>query len=358
MPAQFSAVDAISPAFDRTKRQLFQPFRFSFWARMALVALASGEFYGSGGWGGLHFTVPGTRPGQGHFFSAMVDPRWQFLMHYLPWVVLGVLFLIAFFLFWMYASSVFRFILFDSVLNAHCQIKEGWRRWNSQGTRFFLWRIFLGLAFIVAAGILCGIAALVIIKSGGTVNPRQHIALLVVIGLGIFLLLACLIIVTALIALFARDFVIPVMALEDVGIIEGWRRVIAMLKSEKGAYLGYVLIKIVLVVGSTIIFGILTLMAVLIFLIPLSIAGYGGYSYAKATGLLWHFPAVAVGIILGGAAIAAIAYVAAFISAPAMVFFQSYVIHFLGACYPTLGDRLFPPPPAPSLPDTSPSPAG
>lgn len=358
MPAQFSAIDAISPAFDRTKRQLFQPFRFSFWARMALVALASGEFYGSSGWGGLHFTVPGARPGPKHAFPAVVNPRWEFLVHYLPWIVLGALLLFAFFIFWMYASSVFRFILFDSVLNARCQIKEGWHRWSSQGVRFFLWRICLGLAFVAAAGVLSGVAILILIKSGGTVNPRQHIAFLVAFGLGMLLLLACLIIVTVLIALFARDFVIPVMALEDVGIIEGWRRVIAMLKSEKGAYAGYVLMKVVLVVGSAILFGILTLIAVLIFLIPLSIAGYGGYSYAKSSGLLWHFPAVAVGIILAGAAVAAIAYVAAFISAPAMVFFQSYVIHFLGARYPALGDRLFPPPSAPPLPDTSPTPAG
>lgn len=358
MPVKFSAIDAISPAFDRTKRQLFQPFRFSFWARMALVALASGEFYGSGGWGGLHFTVPGAGPGTKHAFPTVINPRWEFLMHYLPWIILGSLLLFAFFLFWMYASSVFRFILFDSVLNARCQIKEGWRRWNSQGVQFFLWRICLGLAFVAAAGVFCSLAILILIKSGGTVHPRQHIALLVAVGLGMLLLLACLIIVTALIALFARDFVIPVMALENVGIIEGWRRVIAMLKSEKGAYAGYVLMKIVLVVGSAILFGILTLIAVLIFLIPLSIAGYGGYSYAKSAGLLWHFPAVAVGIILAGAAVAAIVYVAAFISAPAMVFFQSYVIHFLGARYPTLGDRLFPPPPAAPLPDASPTPAG
>jgi len=45
-----------------------------------------------------------------------------------------------------------------------------------------------------------------------------------------------------------------------------------------------------------------------------------------------------------------------------MVFFQAYVIHFLGSRYQELGDRISPPPapPTPPLPfpDASVSPAG
>ncbi|MEJ2009868.1 MAG: hypothetical protein P8Z30_17220 [Acidobacteriota bacterium] len=358
MPASFTAIDAISPAFNRAKRQLFKPFQFGFWARMALVALATGEFYGSSGWGGLHFTVPSPRGGPGPVFPALVNPQWKSLMLFLPWILIGLPLLAATVLLWIYVSSVFRFILFDSVLNARCQIKEGWRQWYSQGARFFLWRICLGLAFVAVLALLCGAALLVFIRTGAFVDPRQHIVLLVLGGLGAFLALACLIVLTVLAALFARDFVVPVMALENVGVIEAWRRVIAMLKAEKGAYAGYVLMKIVLVVGSAIIFGILTLLALLIFLVPLSVAGYGAYSYARAAGLLWNFFTIAFCVIFGGAAVAAIFYVIAFVSAPAMVFFQSYMIHFLGARYPRLGDRLFTPPAAPPLPDASASPAG
>lgn len=358
MPVPFSAIDAISPAFDRAKRQLFQPFRFVFWARMALVALATGEFYGSSGWSGLHFTLPTSRRGPGDFFLEMVSPQLKSLMQFLPWILIGLPLLIAAVFLWVYVSSVFRFVLFDCVLTGHCLIKEEWRQRQSQGAQFFLWRICLGLAFVAVLAILCGIAIVGLISTGAFAHPRQHIVLLIFGGVGAFLALACLIILTVLAALFARDFVVPVMALENVGIIDGWRRVIAMLKTEKGAYVGYVLMKIVLVVGCAIIFGALTLLAVLIFLIPLSVAGYGVYSYAKAAGLLWNFFAIALGVIFAGAAVAAIFYVIAFVSAPAMVFFQSYVIHFLGARYPRLGSRLSTPPSAPSLSDASAAPTG
>jgi hypothetical protein len=357
MPAPLSAIDAISPAFDRAKRQLFQPFRFAYWARMALVALASGEFYSGSGWGGFHFTMPSSRRSPGYVFRGPVQPHWEYLMHYLPLIILAILLLFVLVFLWAYIGSVFRFILFDSVLTDRCAIKEQWRRWRSQGFQFFLWRICFGLGVMAALGVLAGAAILVLVATGAIHNPRQHIALLVLGGILAFLLLTCLIIAVALIALFARDFVVPVMALENVGIIDGWRRVITLLGAEKKSYAGYVLMKIVLVVGGTIIFGILTLIAVFLLFIPISIAGVGAYFFVKSQGLLWSFPVIAIGIVLGAIVLAGILYVTAFISAPAMVFFQAYVIDFLGSRYPALGERISAPPAPPSFPDASVSPA-
>ena len=364
MPAPLSAIDAISPAFDRTKRELFQPFRIGFWLRMALVALASGEFYGSSGWGGMHFSLPSSRRSPGYMLLDALQPRWEFLKHYLPWIVLGALLSFVLMFLWVYISSVFRFVLFDSVLTNHCSIKDQWRQWRPHGLSFFLWRLCFGLGVAVSFGIFAGGGALVFVATGALKNPRQHIVLLVLGGIVAFLVLMGLIIAAALIAVFARDFVVPVMALENVGVIEGWRRVLALLAAEKKAYAGYVLMKIVLVVGCAILFGILTLIAVFLIFIPISIAGVAAYLFAKAQGLLWHFPAVAIAVVLGAAALAAIFYVVALISSPAMVFFQSYVIDFLGSRYPVLGERISPPPVPPtppvppSFPDASVSPTG
>jgi hypothetical protein len=361
MPAPLNAIDAISPAFDRIKRQLFQPFRFGFWARMALVALASGEFYGGGSWGGMHFNLPSSRRNPGYVFLSEMRPHWEYLLRYLPWIILGVILAFVLLVMWIYISSVFRFILFDSVLTGRCAIKEQWRQWRFLGMSFFLWRICLGLGIMAALGILGGAGALAAISTGALKDPRQHILLLVLGGIVAFLVLVCFVILAALIALFARDFVVPVMAVENVGVVEGWRRVINLLRLEAKAYAGYVLMKIVLVVGSAILFGILTLIAVFLIFIPISIAGVAAYFFAKSHGLLLSFPAIAIGVVLGALALALVFYVSAFISVPAMMFFQAYVIHFLGTRYPALGARISttPTPPAPtSLPGASVSPAG
>jgi hypothetical protein len=351
MPGPLSAIDAVSPAFERTKRQLFQPFRLAFWLRMAIVALTTGEFYGNSGWSGFHYAVPSSR-GSSHLGLpglGLVTPNLEYLKRYLPWIVAAAVLLFVALIFWMYVSSVLRFILFDAVLTEQCQIKRDWRRWRSQGIRFFLWRICFSLAVIAALAILVAATALTALGSGAFANPRQHIALLVLGGIGVFIVLVCLMILAALIAMFARDFVVPVMALENLGVVDGWQRVMRMLNVEKGAYGGYVLMKIVLVVGSAILFGVLTLLAVIALLIPLSIAGYAGYAFAKSAALLWKTPVVMVCILFAEAALGLIFYTIAFVSAPAMVFFQAYAIHFLGSRYPVLENRLSASPGAPPL---------
>ena len=53
-----------------------------------------------------------------------------------------------------------------------------------------------------------------------------------------------------------------------MGVLDAWRRLLPMLAAEKMAFTGYVLMKIVLAIGSAIIFGIITFLTLIILLIP------------------------------------------------------------------------------------------
>ena len=65
-----------------------------------------------------------------------------------------------------------------------------------------------------------------------------------------------------------KDFVVPQMALEEIGAMEGWRRFWPMMKAEKGGYAGYVGMKIVLAIGAGIVIGIASVILVLVLAIP------------------------------------------------------------------------------------------
>src|SRR5207245_9379724 len=101
-----SAVDVISPAFVRTRRQLFQPFRAGRWARLAVVALITGEF-GSGSFGGLNAGFPARirgrgRPGAGFSLAAS---DWHVPENLWVWLLAGIVILFALCLAWIYAAS-------------------------------------------------------------------------------------------------------------------------------------------------------------------------------------------------------------------------------------------------------------
>jgi hypothetical protein len=362
MPKILSAIDAVSPAFEQTKQQLLKPFRFSFWSRMAVVALTTGEFSSSGGaWSGNSFTIPSVHGGRhGWPLTPALPEIWRHWHSYLPYLLIGAVFLAAFMVVWMYVSSVFRFILFDSVLTGHCDIKQGWRRWQAGGASYFLWKLCFSVVMIaiIVAAVLTPI--LLAAQAGIFRNAREHILLLVLGGAGLALLTVLLIVAGALVALFAKDFVIPVMALDDVRVLEGWRRFLPMLGEQKKSFAGYVLMKIVLAVGCAIIFGILTIAALLLLLVPLGIGGFAIYMIARAYSIGWNFYTM-IGVMAAATALVFLLfYVVSFISTPAMIFFQSYINHFLGSRYPRLGARVFvePPPPAPAGPAPEPSPAG
>lgn len=340
-----SAIDAISPAFQHTKEQLFQPFKAGQWLKLAFVGLLAGELTtGSCGNFNTNFQVP-RRPN--HFLSPAfpkIDP-----------VLLGslvALLLVLGFLFWIvmvYLNSVARFVLFDSVIERNCQFRTGWKRRQQPGLRYFLWQIVFGFVVFGGFTILIGVPAALAFAAGWLSKPKEHLAPLILFGTAVFFALLAFIIALAAVHVFTKDFVIPQMAIENVSAFQAWGRLLPMLSAEKGSYLGYVLMKMVMALGVGIALGIITVIVVLVTLIPI-----GGLSAlfilaGKAAGLSWNLYTITVAAVVGCVLLAMILYSISLISVPAMVFFPAYSIYFFASRYPALGALLHQTPPLPTL---------
>ena len=365
MPKPLSAVDSIGPAFEQTKRQLFVPFRFRRWARLAVVALITGEFAGGGGSpGGFNYHA---RSRGGSSSLNFLPSDWGNLHAFLPWIVAGIVLLLLFLFLWIYVASVYRFVLFDSVLYDRCELKGSWRRWEPHGRSYFFWCLSLFLAVSIGIVLLIGGPLFFAWRAGLFQHPREHLALLILGGVLLLFVLLGLFLVSGLAGLLAKDFCVPLMALENLRVLDAWRRLFPMLAREKMAYAGFVLMKIVLAMGSAILFGIVTIVALIAVAIPLAIAGLILFFAGKAAGLTWNLSTISIAVVLGGIVVMGLFYLIALISTPAMVFFQSYVLHFFGGRYPSLGAILSPPQPAPQpasgeppplAPPAAPAPAG
>lgn len=347
----FSAVDAISPAFEHTRRQLLQPFRVGQWIRLAVVGLLAGELSSGGGCNApniSNFNIPRHPGGTEHFLApglAGIDPMLYaglIAVLVVAGLVLGIVL--------MYVSSVMRFILFDSVLAKECHIRQGWSERQGPGWRYFLWKLLYTLvtlgALIVAVGIPAGFA----FAMGWFSEPKQHVIALVLGGIALFFVVAVLVVAMGVIYVLTKDFVVPQMALESIGAIESWRRLWVMMKAEKGGYAGYVGMKIVLAIGAAIILGIVGFIIVLIILIPAAGLAVGAVLAGKAAGLGWTVYTITMAVVAGCVLLAVFLFVTSLISVPAIVFFPAYSIYFFAARYPTLSTVLYPAPPAPVAP--------
>ena len=337
-----SAVDTITLAFQHTKRQLLQPFRFGQWSRLAFVGLLAGEM-GSGG----SFHVPGNfnfpqQPGASRQFLdnpfGSIDPALLAAMIAVL-IVAGLVFGILL----MYVSSVMRFILFDSVLAKECHIRKGWSRRQYPGWRYFLWQLCYMLVTLGGVVVFVGIPALFAFAAGWFHEPRQHVLGLVLSGIVVFFLLVILLVTAAVVHVLTKDFVVPQMALEDVGVIEGWRRLWPMLQSEQSGYAAYIGMKIVLAIGVGIVIGLVSLVVGLLFVIPaaglviLVVAG------GKSAGLAWNPLTITIAVVVACILLAVFMYLLALIAVPAIVFFPAYSIYFFAARYRPLSLVLYPP---------------
>lgn len=355
-----SAVDCVQPAIQHTREQLFRPFRSSQWSRLALVGILAAELHSGGCSFPTNFNWPQPR---GHEFAATpfpgldkFDPARIAEFAGLIVAIVALAFIVG--LIFLYIRSVFRFILFDSVLNKRCAIREGWRRWRRAGRRYFLWQIVLVIAQGLFIGVMIAVPLAIAAALGWFHNLDQHIARTVMsVVVLIFLFLFCLL-VAVVVQMLAMDFLVPIMALDDVDFAEGWSILLSLIRPEPGRYAVYLLLKFVLGIAAAILLGILALIPVVIILLPPVLTVIAAHN----AGVGWNVATVSLAVIFGSFWFVFLIYVISLVCVPATVFFPAFAIHFLAPRYPKLDAILHPVPPMnavpaselPPLPESSP----
>ena len=339
MPA--SAVDVIRPAFDHTVRQLFKPFGLGQWVRLAVTGLLAGEL---GTPGGCSAQIPFRPPNRSDQLLAQALPRTGL---WFAAIVLLVLLALVLVIALIYISSRMRFVLFDSVVAKECHIRRYWAQRSGPALRYFAFQLLLITAVTGGVAFSASIAAIIGFLTGWLRNPRQYMVPLILVGIVFFLFIAVFLIIAFLVAVLTKDFVVPQMALEDLTVAEGWRRLWVRLMSEKGGFAGYVGMKIVLTIAATIAEGIAALIVALALLIPIGFVALVVVLGARAIGIAWNVFTIAVAIVAGCVVLAAIIFGVLLISVPVIVFFPAYSIYFFATRYPALSTVLYQPAPPP-----------
>jgi hypothetical protein len=137
--------------------------------------------------------------------------------------------------------------------------------------------------------------------------------------------------------------------------MEAWRRLWPLIGAEKGAYAGYIGMKIVMAIGAGIVVGIAALILGLIVAIPTAGLSILAILTGKTAGLTWNAYTITLAVVVGSVLLAGFLYLIALISVPVIVFFPAYSIYFFAARYPALGAALYPSAPQPITPYYNPS---
>ncbi len=256
---QISVIDPISPAIERVKTILFQPFVLRRWFVIGFCAWLAYLGSGGGGGGGPHFNFPG---GQQH------DPQVQEALHHakevtldnlywiLPVAIIGVLLIIGFLVLLTWLSSRGHFMFLHCVALNKAEIKVPWRKFKKQGNSLFLFRVVVGLISLAFFALIAGTIAFVAVLCFVSRSRPSALGIVLIILLSILAMIPAVIVV-ALIKKFTLDFVVPIMSLRQGTCLAAWREFWTLLTGNKGKFILYILFQIVIalaigVIGATV----------------------------------------------------------------------------------------------------------
>jgi hypothetical protein len=345
------ASEAISPAIDRTKAVLFQPFQKGrSWklAATSYLAVMGNIFLPT------HLAFLGT-PRQFGVAGAGL------LLFSVAFGVVATFVMFAVF----YIGVRLQFARFEIVVSKAQLVAPLWRKYGFCTWRWIGFKLVLNAIFLIVCGVpfVGGFRFLMAhLPTPGQPLPPEFVGSFFMAYAGLMLTICTLMLVSSLF----NDFVLPPIALENVSVSEGLRRFVELIRREPGQIISYIFFKAILGIAAAVAMEVAILIVELIAMIPLGIVGFLGYFVLHSLGPVGQVLLVAGGVVLLLVFIGFLFYSTILFCGCFVVFFQAYAMYFLGGRYPMLGELLEPaasglafvaqvPPPVPP-PDLPPAP--
>ncbi len=346
----FSAADAISPAVQRTKIFLFHPFEWGTFLKLSLVALIT-EGFGSNFQSSSH-TDHTSSHGPTNFSAFHPTPGW------IAVIIAGSVALIVLCLVLGYLVTRLRFAFFHCLITNTREIRPGWHIYRSPATRFFWLNVVVGICFFLTLILIALPFAAGFWRLFQDTPPGGHpdIGTLLSLVLPLIPIVFLLVLAAVLVDVVLRDWMLPHYALDNARAGEAWTAVWANFKDEKGQFLLYALLRVILPILGMVALFMLLIIPGLIFLAVVAGVEVGIHSaFADATGVA-AVAGILLQIFIGLVSFGFALLISVCLGGPLSTAIREYSLLFYGGRYQALGNMLFPQPPPPmSVPTGAPA---
>lgn len=209
----------LSLGWKRMKKALFQPFDINKWFRIGFTAWLAGLTDCNGGSGGNN---TGTKHNDWDEFFRFPEIAKDWLLDNPLWfnlIIIGIILLFIIFSVITWISARGKFMFLFNVANEKSEISKPWHNYRKEGNSLFLWNFFVGWLFI-ALLILFFIHCFQSAKELYYGDLPEVIIFWSVARLVLIFLSG--IIIYGYISLFLKDFVVPIMYKNKIGVLRGW----------------------------------------------------------------------------------------------------------------------------------------
>jgi hypothetical protein len=328
-----NALDAISPAFSRTKLVIFSPFRMGRTWKLAATA---------------YLSIMGTMflpyPLIAFYFIPLVH---QFGGRSGVAILVSVTTAITFIYLWIfYLCSRLRFAYFDIVSNRGEFVAPAWRKYGAQSFKWTAFKVGLGTLAIAAVALPMSAYIKHLIAGVASMHLEQGQTPLAAMFTELFTGYAVILFVYLLLGLFfwgsslLSDFIVPSLALEDTTIELAFQRLGQLIRREPGQFVLYALLKMGLAISGYIAQMIVFCTAIIVVFLVVGLVEW-------TLGMLLHAGGVpmavlsVIGMIVSTLLMFFLMFYGMFLGmGTVLTFLEAYALYFLGGRYPMLGELL------------------
>lgn len=312
------ALDDLDDAIAATQAFLW-PFDLGLWAKLALLTFFVGgvggtnplQFGGSGGAPTGGGPNPPGAPAIPESIPTIGGPEFAIIVTVLSIVfVLGVLFLLI--------GSIVEFVFVESLRREEVAIRRYWSEYWGRGLRLFGFRLLLGALAFGFIGLLGAVVLAPVLFGTGELS-LVWLPVVIVLGGGVAAL-------SGLINGFTTVFVVPIMMVEERGLLSSWRQFWPVLTGQWRQYLVYAIAGFILQIAGGIAAIVATAIAALVVAIPLGIVGVLGAGLLSISQIAgWTVIAVAAALF-----VLALIIIVLFTAVPVQTFLRYYALFVLG----------------------------
>jgi hypothetical protein len=332
-----SAVDAVSPAIQRTRDFLFRPFSWGTYLKLGLVAIIT-EGLGSNLQSSSHNGQP-----SGHV--PMNLSPFDILPVQIVAGVAAVALVLVFSAWLFYLITRLRFAFFHCLIHNTKEIRPGWWLYRDQATRFFWMNVMVGFCYLLVAALIAIPFVSGFWRLFHETPPGGHpdFGALLSLVLPLLPIIFLMALAGILADVILRDWMLPHYALDDASAGEAWSRVWAHIKADRRQFIAYALLRLILPTVAMVALFVVLLVPGLVVAGSVAAVELGLHSaFADTTGgsavtgaLLEGFFGV---LAFGFAVLASIC-----LGGPISTGTREYALMFYGSRYQALGDKLYPP---------------
>lgn len=304
------AVDDVADAVAATRAFLL-PVDRSRWLRLALVV-----FFVGGGTGAPQLS--GSAPDTG---GASTLPPLDGTA--LALVGAAVALVVALVLAFLFVGSTMEFVLVASLRRESVALRRDWRAHWRRGARLFGFRLALAAATLAALALVVALVAapgLLGVPVGSVVALLVAVPLLLVVVVG-----------AGLVGGFTTAFVVPVMLVDDRGLLAAWRRFWPTLTGQPRQYAAYAVAAFVLQFAVGLLAALATALVAVVLAVPFGLVALAGVALLGVVEALgWAVVGVAAALF-----VLSLVLVSALVAVPVRTFRRYYDLLVLGDTNPS-----------------------